>query len=130
LQPLLRFCQTYNLKKSETGKLGELLAQEYLIHQGYQILTTNFHSPYGEIDIVAEKYGKIHFVEVKTRKTLAFGLPVEAYHHMKQQKIIKTAYIYLDKQSSRRSFQFDFIGIMLKPDNQLDKLEMMENALY
>jgi putative endonuclease len=118
------------LKKSETGKLGESLAEGYLVDQGFRIITKNFHSLYGEIDIIAEKCGKIHFVEVKTRKNLAFGQPIEAYHYTKQQKIIKTAFIYLDQQTLKRSFQFDFIGILLNQDDTLKKIEMLENAMY
>lgn len=118
------------MNKTETGKFGESLASSYLLSLDYQIITKNFHSQFGEIDIIAIKSGKIHFVEVKTRKNLSFGLPIESYHYAKQQKIIKTAFIYLSQQNLTIPFQFDFIGIVLNQEDQMQEIEMLENALY
>lgn len=117
------------MKNAQTGKLGETIAVDFLIQQDFSILQTNFHSLYGEIDIIAQKNCKIHFVEVKTRKNLSFGLPIQSYHYAKQQKIIKTAFIYLDKIQEKRSFQFDFISILLCQDNSVSEIYLMENAL-
>jgi putative endonuclease len=118
------------LNKTQTGRLGEQLAEEYLLDQGFQIITKNFHSLYGEIDIIAKKNGKLHFIEVKSRRNSSFGLPVESYTYIKQQKIIKTAFIYMDQQDTRLSFQFDFISILLDQEDGTKEIKMMENALY
>ena len=118
------------MNKTELGRLGEILAVEYLISHHYQVIDQNFHSIYGEIDIVAIKKNKIHFVEVKARKNISFGLPIDSYSQQKQQKIIKTAFIYIQEKKMGMTFQFDFVGILLDQDNQLKSLEMIENALY
>lgn len=47
------------------GALGEELAVKFLMKRGYKILDRNYRRPWGELDIVAERRGKIHFVEVK-----------------------------------------------------------------
>lgn len=60
------------------GKIGEKLAAEYLEKHGYEIITTNFYTKRGEIDIIARKDNEIVFVEVKTRSSDSFGKPVEA----------------------------------------------------
>jgi Holliday junction resolvase-like predicted endonuclease len=56
----------------DKGKWGEELAASYLRHKGYQIVFHNFHSKYGELDIVAKKNNLLVFVEVKTRNTGLF----------------------------------------------------------
>lgn len=48
------------------GKLGEELTAKFLMKRGYKILARNYRRPWGELDIVAEIKGKIHFVEVKS----------------------------------------------------------------
>ena len=63
----------------KTGAVGEDLARRYLERNGYEILDTNIKfSRVCELDIIAKIKKTIVFVEVKTRKTDAFGTPAEA----------------------------------------------------
>lgn len=57
------------------GLWGENKAVEFLKAKKYIILARNYHSRFGEIDIIARKQNTIIFVEVKTRKNTAFGFP-------------------------------------------------------
>src|SRR5574341_711966 len=60
------------------GQWGEQAAVNYLTARGYEIITRNARTPYGEIDIIA-KQGDIHiFIEVKSRTSLKMGLPEES----------------------------------------------------
>ena len=77
------------------GKRAETLAAWFLILRGYKILERNYHSRFGEIDIIAKKDGVTEFVEVKARSGKMLGTPANAVDIYKQQKIIKTAYRYL-----------------------------------
>jgi len=61
--------------KVEVGRLGEDLAVRYLRELGYQILTTNYRCRQGEVDIVAREGEEVVFVEVRTRRSQAFGTP-------------------------------------------------------
>ena len=56
----------------KTGEMGENIAVRFLMKQGYSILGRNYTKKWGEIDIIAEKERKLHFVEVKSvsRETL------------------------------------------------------------
>lgn len=51
--------------RKKIGPLGEELVVKFLVKQGYEILDRNYRRPWGELDIVARKKNKIHFVEVK-----------------------------------------------------------------
>jgi putative endonuclease len=81
--------------KMTLGERGEIIAADYLAKQGYKILEKNFRCALGEIDIVAEKSGRLIFAEVKTRTSERFGRPEESVHEIKQRKIVRLAEWYL-----------------------------------
>ena len=58
-----------------TGNLGEDMAEKYLQDRGYTILYRNWRHKNWETDIIATKNSKLHFIEVKTRRTTTFGYP-------------------------------------------------------
>ena len=53
-------------EKQKLGKIGEDCACKYLENKGYKVLDRNYLKKWGEIDIVAKKDKKVHFVEVKS----------------------------------------------------------------
>lgn len=100
-------------KKLDLGKWGEKLARTYLLHRGYTILAENYHSRYGEIDIIARLRQEIVFIEVKTRKNNRFCQPLEAVNYSKQQKLILTAQHYITLNYSEHfNYRFDVIDII------------------
>lgn len=80
------------------GTQGESLAVEYLQKNGYKVLERNFNCRYGEIDIIAQHGNYCVFLEVKSRNTVAFGVPREAVNYHKQQRIISAAKFWLLKK--------------------------------
>jgi putative endonuclease len=96
------------------GKEGENLAAEFLKKNGYRILERNYRTRRGEIDIVCEHKGFIVFVEVKTRKSLAFGGPEEAVDRRKRNKIFEVATHYLMEKSllGKADCRFDVVTIL------------------
>ncbi len=91
----------------------------WLQKNGFTILDQNYHGPYGEIDIVAQKNGILHFVEVKTRLSDTYGSPLESITPQKIQRLRKTVYRYLEeKQPIAVDYQIDFIGIRKGLDNR------------
>ena len=62
------------MSTTETGNKGELLARNYLEDKGYTILDHNWRNQHLELDIVAQKDGKLVVVEVKTGKGFEFGI--------------------------------------------------------
>jgi len=79
---------------------------------------------------VAEKDGEIVFVEVKARRSHAFGTPEEAVTRAKQRKLIRTAYAYLARQGSPNTpWRIDVIALDLNAQGEVVRLEHLENAV-
>lgn len=110
------------------GNLGEKIAEKYLRNKGFEILTEQFYAgKLGEIDIVAEKNKKIHFIEVKTRTNRVFGLPEESITRHKQERIKKSVYYFLSKHNiGHENFQIDCISIELDYDTRKANIRHLE----
>jgi len=100
------------------GKEAEIKASLHLQTLGYTILTCNFHSKFGEIDIVAYKEGVIHFCEVKFSKKYD---PLWRITPAKMSKIIKTIHYYLLVHHPDCDYQID--AIIVTPNT----LEILKN---
>ncbi|MDD2557262.1 MAG: YraN family protein [Desulfuromonas sp.] len=100
----------------QLGKWGEQCAARYLRRRLYRIVATNYSNSCGEIDIIARRGTMLAFVEVKTRRSTAFGCAVEAVNVRKQRQIIRTAQLYLQQNPEANKFQprFDVMGILLQ----------------
>jgi len=57
------------------GDQGEAYAADYLRQNGYRILTRNYRTKVGEIDLIADDHGTLVFIEVKTRRGMHYGTP-------------------------------------------------------
>ncbi len=96
----------------QLGIYGELIAARYLRRHGYVILEPNFHSRFGEIDLIAQKKDTIVFVEVKTRDADYYTRPAYAVTPIKQQRIRKTALYYLSRLDREVNVRFDVIEVL------------------
>lgn len=116
------------MDRKTVGQWGEDAASDYLKQNGYKILERNYHSHFGEIDIIAQEGECICFVEVKTRKNSYFGFPAEFVNLTKQQKIIKTAEFYLTNNIVvNNSYRFDIIEVF-HYDKQIAKINHLKGA--
>ncbi len=101
----------------EQGMLAEQLALKHLQKQGLSLVTKNYHCRGGEIDLIMEDNNELVFVEVRYRKSIAYGSPIESVTSQKQQRIIHTAQHYLqNNQSLAFSYRFDVVGISFDQD--------------
>ena len=98
------------------GAYGERLAARYLVESGMQILDRNWRCDQGEIDIVAMDDTALVIVEVKTRRTLAFGPPVEAVTAVKAARLRRLAGCWLTEHRSLvesvADVRIDVIGVL------------------
>ncbi len=110
------------------GVWGEEQAARFLQARGWSIVERNFRCPLGEIDIIARSGSQLIFVEVKTRRTIAFGLPQEAVGQRKQQQLIRTAQWYLKgRKDSRINPRFDVLAVVQQKDGRA-QIEHLANA--
>ncbi|MBO6181423.1 YraN family protein [bacterium] len=111
------------MNNREFGTKGEDLACEYLKKNGYEILERNKHfSKLCEVDIIAKYKNKIIFIEVKTRKTNAYGTPLEAITKNKY-KNIKTGVLSYLAENKISDYQIDVIGITIHPTLRIEHLK-------
>ena len=85
-----------------------------MVAAGYRILDRNFRSRSrgGELDLVAEENGVVCFVEVKGRRSVAFGTPAEAITPEKERRVIGAARAWLARSPARgRNCRFDVVCV-------------------
>lgn len=92
----------------QLGQWAELQAQHVLTQAGFQILHHNYHSRYGEIDLIAKRDQDILFVEVKARGRRAWANAHEVVTASKQLKIYKTGLDFLEKNPQLQDFYYRF----------------------
>lgn len=108
------------------GKFGENVAKEYLIKNKFNILKTNYHSRYGEIDIICENYDYIVFVEVKSKFCSSCSNLSERVGISKQNKILKTILLYLSENNIKKQPRIDVIEVIIFSKSY--KINHIENA--
>jgi len=96
------------------GARGEQLAADALIAAGYRVIRPDLRMKSGQIDILAEQGDDLVFVEVKTRRGIAFGTPAEAVTATKQRHLIAAAQEYLASiDALDRSWRIDVVSVLL-----------------
>lgn len=111
------------------GHLGEDLAVNFLAKKGYTIAEQNFRKRAGEIDIIAfdPAHSEWVFVEVKTRRSHAFGRPEEAVNTGKIAKMATAAQLWLRQTNqSAKAWRLDVIAITMEADKE-PQIEHFEN---
>ena len=113
----------------DIAEIGESLAVAHLKARGCKILAQNYRAGRGEIDLIVKDGQFIVFVEVKTRRSLRFGVPQAAVTKQKQRQISKIALTYLQSKNLWDApCRFDVIGIHLSYQSELLHLEHIESA--
>jgi putative endonuclease len=111
------------------GKTGEVRSLEYLKKNGYTILDTNVHTPYGEIDIIARQKRSLAFIEVKTRRTRAYGSPAEAITKKKKEHLIRSAeYLIAQGRVRAKEYRFDVLELVVGDDDDRNDFFLIKDA--
>ncbi|HKH09612.1 MAG TPA: YraN family protein [Rubrobacter sp.] len=103
------------LNNRATGDLGEDIASRYLAQRGYEVVERNYRTRRGELDLISRSGDTLVIVEVKLRRTTAYGDPLEAVTPRKRQAIRLMAEEYLsERDPDFQDLRFDVIGILLR----------------
>lgn len=97
------------------GRQAEALAADYLERHGYSILARNHRCQGGEVDLVAWDDGILCFVEVRARRTVVYGDPLETIDRRKIRRVARASADFLDSSWSGPwpPMRFDALGIVL-----------------
>ncbi|MDP2630042.1 MAG: YraN family protein [Candidatus Uhrbacteria bacterium] len=131
-------------EKRRTGDIGEDLAAKFLVKHGYRVTGRNYLKKFGELDIICEKDGKIHFVEVKTvsprkracpfqqnvsRVTFDEYRPEDNLHPWKLKRIKRAIQVYLEEKKVSQDMEFHAILVILDREKKTAKIKMLKNLI-
>lgn len=125
---------TKNTRK--IGEIGERIACEYLVKNGFSVICRNYRKTWGEIDIIASKDSLINFFEVKSvgfesLKDLDCHHPEENVDGWKLKQIRKMVQTYFDEnyQGLEKEFAFHVVCVYLNFVTRKAKVKMIENII-
>lgn len=120
------------LTPHQVGNIGERLARSHLEAKGYHIVDANYRCRWGEIDLIA-RYGPVWvFVEVRTRRSDAYGTPEESITEVKANRLALTAQDYLRGQAAETSeaqWRIDLIAIRMGRGRRVADIGHLENIV-
>ncbi|MBV9880438.1 MAG: YraN family protein [Gemmatirosa sp.] len=96
------------------GALGERIAARWLVAKGWEVVAHRFRSGHRDLDLVVRRSGEVAFVEVKARRTLAFGDPIEAVGWRKRRELARSAWVWIERWGQPgEAYRFDVIGVLV-----------------
>ena len=105
---------------NDTGRLGETLAAAYFERLGYTLLHRNWRHKNWEVDLIASRNSMLHFIEVKTVTSLAFGHPEERITPQKISYLINASEEFLYQHPEWQRIQFDVLSITMLPGKEVE----------
>lgn len=96
------------------GDEAEERAARYFEERGFSVLERKFKARLGEVDLVVQKGLALVFVEVRYRRTAAFGAPEETVSRGKRRKVVLAALEYCRDRRllDRRVIRFDVVAVI------------------
>ena len=103
---------TDNRYRKKLGAWCETFAADFLSRKGYLLVEKNFHTRYGEIDLIMKSAEQLVAVEVKTRRSGNYGIAEDSITRKKYQSIQAAMSIFLEKHPElRHEWQLDILVI-------------------
>lgn len=123
-------------KNRKIGDFGESIACKFLMKRGFSIRERNYLKPWGEIDLIVERKGEVHFIEVKTSvsdetNTSGSGVrPEENIHPAKWGRMQRAISTYcMENDISEESIACDAVIVRVSSDFSKAKVSFLENIV-
>jgi putative endonuclease len=123
---------------NEIGKIGENIANSFLVKHDFSVLETNYRTKYGEIDIIARKDNKIRFIEVKSLKVKDLlnldNITIRPEDNLTKDKWDKIViscqtYLYHRNIPQETLWQIDLVCVYIDTENRQGKVKFLENII-
>ncbi|MFA6920130.1 MAG: YraN family protein [Candidatus Paceibacterota bacterium] len=147
-----RMPKVFTSETQKIGKIGENIAERFLVKHNFSILDNNYTKKWGEIDIVAEKEKKLYFIEVKSvsrnlnyvsqdlsvlqnnqkgTETLDEYKPEDNMHPWKLKRMARTIQTYLlsNKVPDEKEWQVDLLVVFLDLKNKKAKIKVVNDII-
>ncbi|MFZ2072369.1 MAG: YraN family protein [Minisyncoccia bacterium] len=132
--------KVFTSETQKIGEIGENIAERFLVKHGFTIQDRNYTKKWGEIDIVAEKKGRLYFIEVKSvsrnlidvsRETLDQYKPEDNMHPWKMKRMARTIQTYLlsEKIPEEKEWQVDLLVVFLDIKNKKARVKTIEDIV-
>ena len=109
------------------GEVGERIAERWMRRKGWRLVGRRFRNGHRDIDLVVECGDTVVFVEVKARRRLRHGDPVEAVGWRKRRELARSARAWIDRFGRPgTAYRFDVIGVHV--DGDTVRVRHVENA--
>lgn len=117
------------MQKRAFGQQNEGIAVDYLKRKGYVVLHTNWHCPYGELDIIARDGDTLVFVEVRSRHSASTDNAFESIGARKRGRVIRAAQYYVSRHKLHDAlWRIDLLAVAIPPTGA-PLIDHVENAL-
>ena len=123
-------------EKQVIGRIGEDIAETFLVKHGFKVLERNFLRKAGEIDVICQKEGKIYFVEVKTISKSGVSRETDDYrpednlHPQKIKRMSRAIEIYLDEKNIDPEWEIIGVMIMLNKQTKEAKVTLLKDFAW
>ena len=133
--------KVFTSDKQKIGEIGENVAVKFLVKRGFSILDRNYTKKWGEIDVVAEKSGRIYFIEVKSvsretlnnvpHETLDEYKPEDNMHPWKLKRLSRTIQTYLLSKniSEEKEWQGDLLVVFLSLKDKMARVKVVSDII-
>lgn len=120
------------MSPQDIGRIGERLARSHLEAKGCRIVAANYRCRWGEVDLIARDGPAWVFVEVRARRSDAYGTPEESLTEEKAERLALTAQDFLARQAATSievEWRIDLVAIRLGPGRRVLSVRHLENVV-
>lgn len=120
------------LSPRRIGEIGEELARHHLEAKGYRVVATNYRCRWGEIDLIARDGLEWVFVEVRARRSGAYGAPEESLTEAKKERLALAAQYYLQEKGQAgadQEWRIDLVAIRLGSGRRVLSIQHLTNVV-
>ena len=122
--------QVQRVHPSVSGEWAESFVVRDLIDRGIEIVSRNYRTRFGEVDLIARDETTLAFIEVRARRSTSFGSPAETISRAKARRITAACHEYLQWHSlTDADWRIDVAEVQLDRWSRPVAMNLIESAI-